>query len=232
MKRLKKLFSALLSLFYPKLCVGCGDVLRENEPHLCLHCLLHLPETDYHLFPGNPLEVLFWGRIRVERVAAFLFFRKGAMVQKMLHALKYKGNWEIGEYLGQYYGRKLRASGCFEDVAAILPIPLHKKKLRIRGYNQSEAIAKGLSQAMGIPYYVDVLIRTEFTETQTKKGRFSRWENVKNVFAVQKVEKIAGKHVLVCDDVLTTGATTEAAVTPLLKCNSVRVSIVTLACAE
>lgn len=232
MKKIFQLLDNLLSIFYPRLCVGCGQILQENEPHLCLNCQLHLPETNYHLSDDNPLELIFRGRAKVENVYSFLFYRKGNDVQRILHQLKYKGNKEIGAYIGEMYGRKLAAADKLEDVELILPIPLHPKKLRSRGYNQSEWIAKGLSAATGIPYATDVLVRSTYTETQTKKSRFSRWENVKEVFAIANADKIAGRHVVVCDDVLTTGATTEAAIQKILEVPGARVSVVTLATAK
>ena len=232
MKKNYKLLTSLLSIFYPNLCVGCGQILQENEVHLCLDCLLHLPETQYHAGKDNPLETVFRGRARVENVYAFLQYRKGNHVQNILHQLKYKGNKEIGAYLGEMYGRKLCQSGKLKDVDLILPIPLHPKKMKIRGYNQSEWIAKGLTVATGIPYCTDILVRNTFTETQTKKSRFNRWQNVKDVFEIANFERIKGKHVIVCDDVLTTGATTEAAIQKILAVPGTRVTVVTLATAK
>ena len=168
----------------------------------------------------------------MEEVAALLFYKKGNSVQHILHALKYKGKKELGSFLGLYYGKKLATETRFQSVDYIIPIPLHPKKQKKRGYNQSEWIAKGLSKGMDVPYTNDVLVRTTFTETQTKKSRFNRWENVKEVFQVQNTEKYVGKHLLVCDDVLTTGATMEAAIKQLLTIEDVKVSVVTLATAH
>ena len=170
--------------------------------------------------------------MKVEEVAALMFYKKGNRVQHILHQLKYNGRKEIGANLGEYYGKKLRDEIRFQDIDGIIPIPLHPKKLRKRGYNQSEWIANGLARGMGRDVWTDVLVRTQFTDTQTRKSRFSRWENVKEVFAVQHPEKIKGKHLLVCDDVLTTGATMEAAIQQLLTIDGVKVSVVTLATAH
>lgn len=226
-----KICSLLLSFFYPRLCVGCGDALQQNEDLLCLKCQLHLPETNYHLESDNPLKLIFEGRVKVENVASLLFYKKGDTVQHIMQNFKYHGKKEIGSILGEYYGHKLMMNDGFRSVDYIIPIPLHPKKQRKRGYNQSEWIAMGLSKAMGKPYLSDVLVRTHFTETQTKKGRFSRWENVKEVFQVIDVEKITNRHLLICDDVLTTGATMEAAIQHLLEVPGVKVSVVTLATA-
>ncbi len=229
---MKKIFDNILSLFYPRLCVGCGDALQHHEEHLCTHCLLHLPETNFHKEHDNPLKLIFAGRVNVEEVAAYLLYKKGNTVQQILHNLKYKGKKELGAFLGFQYGQLLVAEPRFQTIDYIIPIPLHPKKQRKRGYNQSEWIAKGLSQGMGIPYLTDVLVRTHFTETQTRKSRFNRWENVKEVFQIQNEEKVRGKHLLICDDVLTTGATTEAAIAQLLQIEEVTVSVITLASAQ
>jgi ComF family protein len=226
-----KLASSLLSFFYPKSCVSCLNALQQKEEQLCLYCMLHLPETNYHLFNENPLKNIFSGRVRVENVASLLFYKKGNQVQKILHSMKYKGNKYLGEYLGLYYGEKLIQQKDYQNIDVIIPIPLHEKKLKLRGYNQSEWIAKGLGKGMKLPYNSEVLIRTEYTGTQTKKNRFNRWENVREVFALTDKEILKGKHILLCDDVLTTGATTEAAIQKLIEIENVKVSVVTLASA-
>jgi ComF family protein len=229
---MKQFLDNIFSMFYPRLCVGCGNALRQNEELLCTHCLLHLPETHYHQQQENPLRNVFAGRVPVREVTSLMFYNKGSIVQHILHHLKYKGKKEVGRYLGRYYGQQLRQEERFRSVDYILPIPLHPRKQRKRGYNQSEWIAMGLSEGLGKPYLTDVLVRTHFTDTQTKKSRFNRWENVKEVFAVQNPEKIRYKHVLVCDDVLTTGATMEAAIQHLIEVEGVTVSVVTLATAS
>ncbi len=227
-----RILDNLISFFYPRLCVGCGDVLQQHEKLLCIHCMLHLPETDYHTMHDNDLRLMFAGRVRVEEVAAFLYYKKGNRVQSILHHLKYKGDKEIGSLLGAHYGKKLREEARFRCIDCIVPIPLHPKKQRKRGYNQSEWIAMGLSEGLGKPCVDDVLIRTHYTDTQTRKSRFSRWENVKEVFAIQNTDKLKGKHILLCDDVLTTGATMEAAIHQLLTIEGTKVSVVTLATAH
>ena len=224
-----KLINNLLSLFYPRLCAACGDALQQNEQCICLNCMLHLPETQFHKEHFNPLRQLFDGRVTVEEVTALMSYKKANKVQKILHHLKYSGQKEIGKVLGEYFGGQLITEERYRSIQYVLPIPLHPKKERLRGYNQSEWIAKGLSAGMGVPYLTDVLVRTQYTDTQTRKSRFARWQNVKEVFEVQNPDKVAYTHVLVCDDVLTTGATTEAAVQKLLEVEGVKVSVVTLA---
>jgi len=226
------MFSALLNFFYPKTCISCGKVLLQNETFFCLHCLYNLPETRYHEFDESPISLLFLGRVAVENTGSFLFYKKGNQVQKILHHLKYNGGKEIGAFLGEMYGKQLIEHQKWKTIDMIIPIPLHKKKEKKRGYNQSEWIAKGLSIGMNIPYNTNILIRSEFTETQTKKSRFHRWENVKDVFQVTDTNALKNKHILLCDDVLTTGATLEAAIQKMAVVSSLKVSVVTLATAQ
>jgi len=232
MKQNLKFFQNFLSFFYPRCCLGCQKVLLQDEDWICLHCLTHLPETNYHLFQDNPIRDMFAGRVGVELAAALLFYKKGNITQHILHHFKYKGDKKIGELLGSYYGQKLQQTELYQNIDLILPIPLHPKKERMRGYNQSAWFAKGLSHTMRIPYYTDVLIRSTFTDTQTRKNRFSRWTNVKEVFQVIQPDILQHKHILLCDDVLTTGATMEAAIIKLYEIKGVKVSVVGLAVAQ
>jgi len=226
------MLSSLLNFFYPPTCIACGKVLLQHERFFCLHCLYNLPETRYHEFDDSPLTKLFLGRVQVENVGAFLFYKKGNLVQKILHHLKYTGEKEIGSFLGNLYGTQLIQSEKWKNIDMIIPIPLHKKKEKKRGYNQSEWIAKGLSKSMHTSYNTNILIRSEFTETQTKKNRFHRWENVKEVFQITDTNLLVNKHILLCDDVLTTGATLEAAIQKLLAIPSLKISVATLATAQ
>lgn len=229
MKIKPKLISNLLSLFYPRLCPSCSTVLQQHEKMICLDCQLHLPETDFHEIDNTQLEDIFTGRVEVSKVASLFSYKKGNRIQKLLHSLKYNGQYELGVFLGEYYGKILARQSWIASVDMIFPIPLHPKKERQRGYNQSEAIAKGLSNSLGIPYHTDILVRDLHTGTQTRKSRFNRWENVKNVFSVQHPERMENCRILVCDDVLTTGATLEAAANVLRAKNAGEIFIVTLA---
>jgi ComF family protein len=222
----------LLNFFYPCLCISCGNILLQKEQFFCLHCLHNFPETRYHEFDESPLSLLFKGRVAVENTGAFLFYKKGNQVQKILHHLKYYGTKEVGAFLGNLYGIQLVLHEKWKTIDMIIPIPLHTKKEKKRGYNQSEWIAKGLSTGMQIPYDTKLLIRSEFTETQTKKSRFHRWQNVKEVFQLTDLNALENKHVLLCDDVLTTGATLEAAIQKLAVISSLKVSVATLATAQ
>lgn len=231
MTNLPLFFKNLLSFFYPSLCPSCQQALQQNENVICLNCMMHLPETDYHTDKNNPCLQLFAGRVKIENAASLLAYKKSNNVQSLLHHFKYKGNQDIGVMLGKYYGEKLLYQPDFQNIDIIIPIPLHPEKQKQRGYNQSESIARGLGEGMKIPYSNTVLLRSVFTQTQTRKSRINRWENVKGVFEVADVEQIIGKHLLLCDDVLTTGATLEAAAQQLLSVDGVKVSLITLATA-
>jgi len=170
------------------------------------------------------------GRVKLENVSAYFYFSKGGKVQHLMHQFKYRGRHEIGVYFGKLYGTDLKQADSFRDVEMVIPVPLHPKKLRKRGYNQSEKFGAGLAQSMEIALESKILIRTYASETQTRKSRFSRWENVKEIFTVKEPEKIANKHVLLVDDVITTGATMEACANHLLEVEGTRVSVASLAC--
>jgi len=223
------ILGSLVRLFYPDLCCACGQSLMRGEHVICLSCLMKLPETDFHTFSDNAVAKLFYGRINAVNATAMCFYEKGSLVQHLMHQLKYKSKPEIGVYFGRKLGKKLSESDLYKDVDAVIPIPLHPKKLKIRGYNQSKVIADGFVQAFSVPVIEDVLVRVDFTQTQTRKNRWDRYQNVKDMFAVQYPEKIKGKHVLLVDDVITTGATIEACAKHLLAVEGVRVSIAGIA---
>lgn len=224
------LLDDFVSLFYPQVCFACGNSMYRNEEVICSFCRFHLPKTNFHKQPDNPLSKTFWGRINVENVSSYFYFSKGSKVQHLMHQFKYSGKYEIGVYLGKLYGSDLKGEESFKDIEMVIPVPLHPKKLRKRGYNQSEKFAEGLAQSMEITLDTKTLIRTYSSETQTRKSRFNRWENVKEIFQVTGSNSIAGKHVLLVDDVITTGATIEACATHLLEVEGTRVSVASLAC--
>lgn len=226
------IFDDFISLLFPRICIACGNKLFRNENIICSLCTYMLPKTNFHLLKDNPVSKMFWGRVNLESAAAFLFFRKGGRVQRMIHYLKYKGHKEIGIHLGLLYGRELSSSELFSNVEVIIPVPLHGKKLKKRGFNQSEQFAIGLGESMGKDVTNDVLMRKIHSATQTKKSRYERWQNVEEIFAVNHVDKIYGKHILLIDDVVTTGSTLEACAQVLLRITGVRISIATIAFAE
>lgn len=229
---IKDWLSSFLSLLFPRCCVVCGRPLAKGEECLCTMCNINLPRTDYHLRKDNPVEKLFWGKIPLERATSFFFYRKGSDFRQILHQLKYGGQKDIGAIMGRYMAAELLASGFFEGVDVILPVPLHKKKQQIRGYNQSEWIARGIAAVTGISIDTESVVRQKNTETQTRKSSFERWENVERIFQLHHAESLAGKHVLIVDDVLTTGATTVECASCLAEIEGIRISILTLAMAE
>lgn len=231
MKKSLRFFGTLFDLFFPNLCVVCSDSLMQDEELMCLHCIHSIPRTNYHLLIDNPVEKRFWGKVSVFRGTSFFYFQKGSPYRKLLHELKYKGNKEIGEKLGRIAAIDLMQSDDFQTIDLILPVPLHPAKLKKRGYNQSEYIANGLSKVLGKPVENNLLIRIRENETQTKKNVFERFENTFDIFKCNSPEKLKGKHILLVDDVLTTGSTLEACVCAIQQAPEVRVSIFTLAIA-
>ncbi len=226
-----KLFTNFTELLFPRICVVCGQKLIETEKHICLRCLLHLPRNNHHLQKDNVMEQLFFGRIPVERACAYFEFKKGSDYQKILHHLKYKGQKGIGEFMGERFGSEIQSVPDFEGVDFICPVPLHPKKERKRGYNQSYHIALGLSRSLGVPVNQSNLRRAVHTSTQTRKSRFERWQNVDGIFELAKPELFDGKHIILVDDVITTGATIEACALAILSSCQARISILTLAIA-
>lgn len=219
----------LFNLFYPLLCAACSRTLNYGEKHICSACLWRMPETLFHLQDDNPVIRRFWGKVNVEAAASFAFFDKGEKMQRILHSLKYAGNTDLGIFLGELYGSHLRQAPLFTACRAIIPVPLHPKKIKSRGYNQSSLIAEGLSKAMGIPFYTDFMERIIATSTQTKKSRYARFENVENVFRLSG-KKVNEKHLLLVDDVITTGSTLESCARCAAQPGNVKISIATIAC--
>jgi len=218
-----------LSLIFPKVCYACGKSLYKKEDCICTHCLFHLPKTNFHLYADNPVVKLFWGRVNIFSAASFFSFTKGSRVQHLIHQFKYRGRKEIGFSIGKRYGTELKQSSLFNGINLIVPVPLHKKKLKKRGYNQSDFFAQGLSQTIEAENK-NLLIRTNSSETQTKKSRFARWKNVEEIFHIPEPEKLQGRHVLLVDDVITTGATLEACAQRILEIPDTKVSVATIAC--
>ena len=218
-----------LSLFYPDTCAACSRALNSGEKQICSTCLWRMPKTNFHQQKDNPVLRKFWGKVNVEAAASFVFFDKGERIQHILHSLKYEGNTALGIFLGELYGSQLKQEALFAGCQAIIPVPLHPKKIKARGYNQSNLIAEGLSKAMGIPFYTDLLERTIATSTQTKKSRYARFENVENVFRL-KGKNVSEKHFLLVDDVITTGSTLESCARSVAGLGDVKISVATIAC--
>ncbi|NTW23260.1 MAG: ComF family protein [Lentimicrobium sp.] len=227
----KQLTGDIISLFYPRVCLACGNTLFRNEEILCFSCLYHLPKTNFHFEEDNPVARQFWGKINFASAASCYYFTKGSKVQHLIHQLKYKGYKEIGAYIGKLYGPELMKSPGFNSVTSVIPVPLHPRKETKRGFNQAEWFAKGLAASMKIELDRTTLIRATSSETQTRKSRFNRWENVKEIFRVEDIGRQAGKHVLLVDDVITTGSTLEAAGHSLLQIPGIKISVASIACA-
>lgn len=228
MQTFKTILQDFAHLLFPDNCLGCQEVLSTQEQLICTNCLLELPITNYHLDPKNPLAQRFWGKVRLENAFAYCKFTKSGTVQSMLHALKYKGAFDLGVMLGNWYGTQLKESD-ITQFDYITPVPLHPKKLLQRGYNQSDAFAKGLSESMNIAWLPDLLLRNKHTATQTKKSRFERWLNVSDIFVVNAKYNIQNLRILVVDDVITTGSTIEACVQALHQSQVKSVSVAAIA---
>lgn len=222
----------ILSLLLPRACPACSKPLKDWEECLCLRCLVQLPVTHFDREPENPLAEMFWGRVKLFQAVAWFYFRKGSGYQDVLHKLKYNDRPDIGFSLGRQFGYELHESIGFVKPDILVPVPLNPKKLRKRGFNQSEAIAKGLSAGLRIPLTTQVLTRPVATATQTRKSRYERYLNVTGKFRISHPELLEDRHVLLIDDVITTGATLEACAEELLSIAGVRVSVAALAWAK
>ena len=227
-----KLLNHIINLFYPQVCPACGNLLMQNEETVCLSCRYLLPKTMYEKNADNPLAQSFWGQVNFNAVTAEFFFSKTGKVQHLLHQLKYEGNQDAGFFLGQQLGESIKDSELFQGIDYIIPIPLHPKKEHLRGYNQSLVISQGVEDKTNIPIMRDCLARKVFTSTQTKKSRDERWENVKDIFEIRNHKMLENKHVLIIDDVLTTGATLLAAGKTLSQIRNIKMSAATAACAS
>lgn len=223
--------SEFLNLFYPNLCLICGNSLLRNEHQICLSCLHEIPKTGYHLQNDNPLEKRFWGKVPIYRGTAYYFFHKGSPFQKLLHELKYKGNKEIGVIMGKYAAAELLHSPDFCSIDIVVPVPLHPKKYAKRGYNQSDLICKGIAEVLEKPVDTVNLRRIRENTTQTKKSVYDRYLNTENLFELKDKLAFQNKHVLIVDDVLTTGSTLESCIKALLDTPGIKISVFTLAIA-
>ena len=229
MSYLIDLWDDFISLLFPRLCYGCGNHLVRNESLICTECFVMIPRTNYHIEPDNPVAQLFWGRCRIEKAAAFSYYSRDSRIRKLIHQLKYKGAREIGAELGRIYAVSLMSSKFLDDIDMIIPVPLHPSKVRQRGFNQSDEISQGISSVSGLPVETATLVRKTVTQTQTRKSRYDRWTNVSDIFFVTDEDKLKGRHVLLVDDVITTGSTIEACADEILKTEETKVSVAAIA---
>lgn len=225
------MLESLLNLFFPKVCYGCNGMLHDNERYVCTTCRHKLPVTDFHLNKDESVLKVFYGRVPIEAATALLRFEKKGITQSLLHNLKYKGFEDIGIFLGAWLGAELKTIPEYQYIDMVIPVPLHKNKLRKRGYNQVAKFAQELAKSLDAEYVDDVLIKVSNTSSQVTKSRLTRWLSNVEIFKVINSEKIQNKHILLVDDIITTGATLEACGTVLLKNNKVKISIATMAIA-
>jgi ComF family protein len=219
------MLNSLLQLFYPQCCEGCAVEIYRGGQLLCGRCQHELPETKFFGMPGNPVEQLFYGRCRVEHAGAAFYFTKHALLQHLLKELKYRRNRECGHFLGRMIGRQLADSERFENIELLVPLPLSARKEFTRGYNQANLICEGIAQVWKRPVAAQAVERLRFTESQTGKDRLERWQNMESVFGIRDRQLLEGRHLLLVDDVVTTGATLEACAAPILAIPGTRLSI-------
>ena len=228
---IKEIKESFLHLLFPHVCTGCGSDLLDRHSQLCLRCLETIPETHFELYPHNPVEKIFWGRLPVITASAQFYFTKESLMQHLMHQFKYKQNKELGLQLGRIMGfQLLRSERFYAD--ALIPLPLFPGKERKRGYNQATVLCEGMSETMHIPVLANAITRPHHTETQTRKGRIERWQNIEGKFILKDASMIRNKHLLLVDDVITTGATLEACGEELLKADNTSLSIATLCVAS
>ena len=225
------IFYQFINLLFPKTCCACSQALIFSENILCTNCLVELPQTNIGFSNSQSLASRFKGKVEIRSSFSYLKYSKGGKVQTLLHSLKYKNRQDVGIFMGNLFGKKILSGGNLPEIDILIAIPLHEKKMILRGFNQSDLIAQGLSESINVPHETNIIKRTKATDTQTRKSRIDRFFNVDNVFEVVNKEKISGKKVGLVDDVLTTGATIEVCAIALLKAGAAEVSIFSLAAA-
>ncbi len=229
MKLTTTILSPFVHFFYPHNCIGCGSDIIESGNFLCLDCINDLPHTGFALHAGNPVEKNFWGRIPITSAMSEFYFSKDSVIQNCIHEFKYRGNKKLGLYLGKIMGQSMLNSNRFSNIDYLIPLPLFTAKEFKRGFNQSSILCSGINEIMDLPILTQNVKRIVHTETQTKKGRIQRWENVEKSFSVIEPQILKGKHILLVDDVITTGATVEACGREILKIEGTQLSVASLA---
>jgi ComF family protein len=232
LQKLRLPLDSLLTLLYPNLCLACQESLASVDSVLCVRCQYYISPTSYHLETPNPVLDRFWGRIELVHACTGFIFNKGSALQRLIHELKYNNQPKVGLELGQQCGLLLQEVASYKTVDCIIPVPLHPQKMRHRGYNQAALFGQGIGEILQKPCLENHLIRTKYTDTQTKKSRLERLSNVEEVFSVQEKERLKHQHILLVDDVITTGATLEACALQLLAIEGVKVSIAAIALAS
>ena len=221
----KSLIQYFFDLFFPHTCAACGSSNLAGKDGICAFCLANLPKTGFLAKAGNRVEEIFWGRLAIEHAAACCFFAKKTPVQRVLHELKYRHRADSGVQLGEWMGHELAKTDWFAEIDLIIPMPLHPKRKAVRGYNQAELLCSGISKTTGKLHFPKALVRNTATRSQTKQNRHERWDNMQGVFAIADPELLKSKHILLVDDVVTTGATLEAMGQKLLEIHQLKLSI-------
>ena len=225
------MLKSLLNLFFPKVCYACHEQLSDNEEDICTNCRINLPVTNFHFNNDNTVLKVFYGRVKIEHGTALLRFEKRGLVQQLIHSLKYKGQESIGVLLGDWLGGELSQIEAYKNIDIVIPVPLHKKKLKKRGFNQVDKFGQQVALAIGSTYKDDILLKITNTDSQTIKKRLARWTSNEELFAIQNEKSIENKHVLLVDDLITTGATMEQCITVLNQANNVKISVAAMAIA-
>lgn len=226
------MFKNLFNLFFPKVCLACSNFLSDNEEYVCTDCRHSLPVTNYHFNDSEQVKKVFYGRVKLENATSLLRFQQKGIVQQLMHNLKYKGHEEIGLFLGSWLGEELKSSKLFKNIDVVIPVPLHKKKFKQRGYNQVSEFARQLAHNLDADYLEDILVKITNTSSQVQKSRRARWDSSREIFSVRNQNRIKGKHILLVDDIITTGATIEACSNQLLKSKNIKISIASMAIVE
>ena len=223
------MLNAVVNLFFPKVCYTCNNELLDFENYVCTKCRHDLPITNFHFDNNNAVEKVFYGRVKVENATSLLRFEKKGIVQQLLHNLKYKGYEDIGVFLGEWLGNELKTIETFNDIDVVIPVPLHKNKLKKRGFNQVDKFAQEIAKALAVEYNDKALIKITSTKSQVTKKRLARWQITTELFAIEHPDQIENKHILLVDDIITTGATLEACINVLKTAKNVKISIATMA---
>ncbi|MEN3323324.1 phosphoribosyltransferase family protein [Mariniflexile soesokkakense] len=221
----------IVNLFFPKVCYACLNLLNDNEDTICVNCRHDLPVTNFHFDDDDSVKKVLYGRANIENGTALFRFEKKGLVQQLIHGLKYKGYETVGYSLGNWLGGELKTLDDYKTVDVVIPVPLHEKKLKKRGYNQVTKFGQQIAKALEADYIDDVLIKVTNTQSQTIKNRLSRWNSTDELFAVKNPEPLENKHILLVDDIITTGATLEACITVLNHAKNIKISIATIAIA-
>lgn len=225
------MLKSVLNLFFPKVCYACFSALNDNEDTICTTCRHDLPVTNFHFENNDTIQKVLYGRAQIEQGTALFKFEKKGLVQQLIHGLKYKGYEPIGFVLGNWLGGELKTINTYKTIDIVIPVPLHKNKLKKRGYNQVSKFGQQLAQALNTEYSEDILLKTTNTKSQVVKKRLARWNNNEELFSIKNKSYIKDKHILLVDDIITTGATLEACITILNEAKNIKISIATMAIA-